>query len=239
MSVFNDVVASPERRSWMYKISAVNDCGIESRLSKHHKTIHLVMTDGPSPNSKKLTWDHYEGLEYFYYDLYRKTDVDGWQLIQDSIEIITLPDFIDTLPTGATHVDYIVEVVPVEGGCTADYGRAQDYNSSRSNKPSPIFEPSGEEEEEDPSSGLVSYENEGFKAVVYPNPSNGTFNIDILENTNNQALEMLVVGVNGNIIHKQALDNDLNTVHLNVDSGIYFIKILSETSLETIRVVVQ
>ena len=237
ISVFNDVVASPEIRSWKYKISTVNSCGEESHLSNRHKTIHLVMTDGIDPNEKMLTWDHYEGLEYFYYDLYRGTNEDGWQLIQGNISVSALPGYVDIIPTGSTGVDYIVEVLPIGGGCTATYNKAQDYNSSRSNKPTPIFDPgvgTG-----DPSNSLVSYENDEFKALVYPNPSNGDFKIEITDNINNQNLKLTILGVNGKTVHQQTLSNDLNTIQLDVDSGIYFVKIQGESVLETIRIIVQ
>jgi hypothetical protein len=237
ISVFNDVVVSPERKSRLYKIAAVNNCGQESRLSPHHKTIHLVMNDGPIPGVKKITWDHYEGLEYFYYDLYRGTDVDGWNLVQDNIPITTLPDFTDSLPAGATEVDYIVEVVPNGGGCSATLGKAQDYNSSRSNKPSPIFAPG--KGTGDPNNGLDVYENNEFKALVYPNPSTGDFQIEITENIKQQDLKMRVMGVDGKVYHNQALKNNLNTVQLDVDAGVYIVQIQGENTLETIRIVVQ
>jgi len=196
-----------------------------------------VMNDGPIPGVKKITWDHYEGLEYFYYDLYRGTDVDGWNLVQDNIPITTLPDFTDSLPAGATEVDYIVEVVPNGGGCSATLGKAQDYNSSRSNKPSPIFAPG--KGTGDPNNGLDVYENNEFKALVYPNPSTGDFQIEITENIKQQDLKMRVMGVDGKVYHNQALKNNLNTVQLDVDAGVYIVQIQGENTLETIRIVVQ
>src|SRR5690554_1618016 len=240
ISVFNDVVASPERRSWKYRISAVNECGIESNLSRYHKTIHLVMSDGGAPDEKILSWDPYEGLDYFYYNLYRGTDVDSWQLIEDNIPVTSQLTFINTLPTGATEVDYFVEVVPTSGGCFATFGKVQDYNSSRSNKPSPIFQPGvGVGEFIDTTTNTMVYDNVEFKATVYPNPSDGNFKIQITDNVNNEKLNMTVVGINGNMIHQQTLNTDLNAVQLNVGSGIYFVQIQSKNTVENIRIVVQ
>jgi len=42
LSQFVDSLASPNIRSYRYKIGAVDTCGIESDLSWEHKTIHLV-----------------------------------------------------------------------------------------------------------------------------------------------------------------------------------------------------
>lgn len=237
ISVYNDVYASPERRSWLYKISAVNSCGQESVISPHHKTIHLVMKDGSAQGEKILTWDHYEGLDYFHYNLSRGTDVDGWQLIQSGIPITALPIFSDTPPVEATEVDYIIEVVPTTGGCNPTMTKVQDYNSSRSNKPRPIFNPG--HGAGDLTNSLMVLDNTGFKAIVYPNPSNGNFKIDIIENVNNESLKMTVLGLNGKTIHQQGLKNDLNTLHLNMEAGIYFIQIQGNSTHETIRIVIQ
>jgi len=237
-SVFNDVYASPERRSWLYKISAVNTCGQESSLSPHHKTIQLTMTDGTVPGDKVLTWDHYEGLDYFSYTLLRGTDIDGWQTIQANIPITGLPIFTDTPPVGATVIDYIIEVVPVSGGCNPTLNKAQDYNSSRSNKPSPIFN-FGDGSDDLSPLNIVNYENGTFKASVYPNPSNGSFKIEITENINNEKLNMTVIGLNGKRIHNQPLNDDLNSFQLDMEAGIYFIQIQGENTLETIKIIMQ
>lgn len=61
ISVFNDVVASPAVKSWRYRISAVNDCQIESNKSLEHKTIHLTMKDLVA-GEVKVSWDNYEGF---------------------------------------------------------------------------------------------------------------------------------------------------------------------------------
>ncbi|HZH85717.1 MAG TPA: T9SS type A sorting domain-containing protein [Brumimicrobium sp.] len=238
ISVFNDVVVSPERRSWQYKISAVNSCGQESRLSQHHKTIHLVMNDGQFQGEKTLTWDHYEGLEYFHYNIYRGTNFGGWHLLESGIPITALPNYSDTIPLGVTEVDYIIEVVPSDGGCSPSYIKAQDYNSSRSNKPSPIFD-FGNGTDDIETSNVTTYTNDKFKAVVYPNPSDGCFNIEITDNINNEILNMTVLNMNGKTIHQQSLSNDLNVLRFDVDAGIYFVKIQGESILETIKIIVQ
>lgn len=241
ISIYNDVDASPERRSWMYKISAVNVCGVESKLSKYHKTIHLTMNDGTTPEEKILSWDPYEGLEFFHYNLYRGTNVDDWQLIKDSIPLTTLLSFSDVVPVGATEVDYFVEVVPENGGCTATFGKAQDYNSSRSNKPSPLFEPGVGVGDftKDSTNNIVVFNNIEFQAKVYPNPSNGNFKVEILDNVNDHNLTMSVMSINGKVIHQQRLNNEQNSVQLNVGSGIYFVQIQGQNTVENIRIIVQ
>ncbi|PKR81911.1 hypothetical protein CW751_00820 [Brumimicrobium salinarum] len=244
ISVFNDVIASPETRSWSYLISAVNECGGESRLSRKHKTIHLVMNDGQSQDEKILSWDNYEGLDYFTYALHRGTDVDGWQTVDGNIAVTDFPTYTDILPAGATEVDYIIEVIPTAGGCTATFGKAQDYNSSRSNRPSPIFNPG--DGTGDPNNGfgdgttdVVEFENTDFSAIVYPNPSNGNFTLAIDGNDTDEELKLSIVSINGKIIYQDKINNYLNDFHLNAQPGVYFVKLQTQKMTETIRIIIQ
>ena len=48
VEVFIDEVADPSIRSWRYKLSVVDVCGIESELSLRHKTMHLTANVGTS-----------------------------------------------------------------------------------------------------------------------------------------------------------------------------------------------
>lgn len=128
-SIYTDPVASPSVRSWRYKISAVDDCGTESQLSAHHKTIHLTVNSG-LPGNINLIWDSYEGFVYPEFVIKRHTDADGWTTIQ------TMPtnlfSYTDTPPT-TDGLTYIVTIETPET-CTSTKSLAQDFNSSRSNK---------------------------------------------------------------------------------------------------------
>ncbi|MBK8806416.1 MAG: T9SS type A sorting domain-containing protein [Bacteroidales bacterium] len=69
LSVYKDEKSNPEKTSERYKISAVNECGIESELSREHKTMHLqsIVT---ADEYVKLIQDFYEGSYIGEYILY-------------------------------------------------------------------------------------------------------------------------------------------------------------------------
>ncbi|MFB6306005.1 MAG: hypothetical protein ABEH43_03295, partial [Flavobacteriales bacterium] len=56
ISYFVDSVADPRVHSWRYKLSTVDTCGNESKLSDYHETIHLTSNVGVN-NTVNLIWD--------------------------------------------------------------------------------------------------------------------------------------------------------------------------------------
>ncbi|MDX1652309.1 MAG: PKD domain-containing protein [Brumimicrobium sp.] len=236
ISVFNDVVASPAVRSWRYRISAVNTCGVESNLSVPHKTIHLTLKD-LAGTQKRVTWDNYQGFQYSSYDLLRYTDDTGWEVIVDDKPYQSLPLEFDT-PPSTNGLNYMVEVIPPGGLCTATFGKAQDYNSSRSNKPRSDFNPG--DGTGDPSNGLAKFENENFAVALYPNPSDGQFEVAINDNTPFSPLNMRILDLNGKEVYFSTVSNGVNYISLNnLQSGMYFVEISDDTSSENLRIVIK
>lgn len=235
ISVFNDVVASPANRSWRYRISAVSSCGVESALSRSHKTMHLVTHE--TAGEVNIIWDNYEGFLYNSYDLLRKTSADEWTVIEPDIAFEALP-FHSDIPPSFDGLDYMIEVYPPGGQCSATEGKAQDYNSSRSNKPSSIFNPG--EGTGDPNNSLSKEENENFTVALYPNPSDGLFEIAMNHTISSTVLKMEVVDLNGKMIYQGEIQNGVNYVNLqNIESGIYFVKLYDKSESETFRIVVK
>lgn len=72
LSVVVDLESDPDRVSDRYKISVVDNCGNESPLSEHHRTLHLSanLALGGGVN---LIWEHYEGIEFNSYIIMRGT----------------------------------------------------------------------------------------------------------------------------------------------------------------------
>jgi hypothetical protein len=212
LSVFNDVVASPLHRSWRYRISAVDACGQEGPLSRQHKTIHLV-TQQLSANEIKVYWDDYEGIEYGTLDLYRHTDEEGWQLL-GSLPI-TQTSYLDT-PTSLEGLDYMIEIVPDEL-CTA--ARAQDYNSSRSNKANGIFNPG--EGTGDSNNSVV--ENSLLENVqIYPNPSNGLLYVS---SESEDVINLSIFSTAGARVWEGEFFQTEMIDLSHVESGLYFVKL--------------
>lgn len=181
-SIYNDLVASPSVRSWRYKISSVDACGVESDISLHHKTIHLVINLGLGSDIN-LSWDSYEGFAFPEFVIKRYTDADGWNTIT------TMPTnlftYTDTPPTTDGLV-YLVTVDP-PATCTSTKSLAQDFNSARSNKDNRFKTADASLDE------LLA-----ANTNVFPNPSNGTVT---LENNNSQTISATIYDASGRLLY--------------------------------------
>ncbi|MCK4662126.1 MAG: right-handed parallel beta-helix repeat-containing protein, partial [Bacteroidales bacterium] len=125
LSIFEDTLSNSLQRSWRYKLSVVDICGVESELSAHHKTMHLTINLGIN-NTVNLIWDHYEGFDFETYYIHRYSE-DEWELI-DSIPN-NLTSYTDFSPP-ESDVLYQIEIKHPTG-CSAT--KATNKNSSRSN----------------------------------------------------------------------------------------------------------
>jgi len=125
-SIFVDENSNAKQRSYRYKISSADVCGVESDLSTHHKTMHLTVNLGLN-NSINLIWDQYEGFDISTYYIYRHTQESGWQLY-DSIpsNLTSYTDFDAPLE----ELSYYIEITNPYG-CTAT--KATNRNTGRSN----------------------------------------------------------------------------------------------------------
>jgi hypothetical protein len=218
-SNFNDVVASPEIRSWRYRISAVNECGVEGPLSIAHKTLHMnsIITNG---NGTQILWDDYEGpADISHYNVLRFSSENGWQTIATSIPLAT-SSFTDVTATGLTNLDYIVETV-MNSTCTAE--KINDFNSSRSNRERGTFAVG---EGTGASNNSIVEINGQFE--IYPNPANDFITITALELNEPTSVEL--VNIHGIVLSK----HDFNETSLKIDLsdlpyGYYFIRIPGQT----------
>lgn len=206
LSQFVDSLANPNIRSYRYKISAVDTCGIESELSWEHKTIHLVKSSFGGNNF--LSWDNYEGFTYPSFIIYRHTDQLGW------VTIDTLPSSInsytDIAPIG-TNIDYIIEAVPSEP-CTST--KAQDHNTTRSNRQ--IAAPNANDIVE-PNNNSIS---------LYPNPTHDIFTIN-LSSVKTTPWSVEVYDVSGKTLsYTRNLRTINHVINLsNVENGIYLVRV--------------
>jgi len=216
LSSYNDLDASPSIRSWRYKVSAVNNCGIESELSVFHKTIHLSISQG-LPGDYNLFWDNYEGFTYPNFELYRHTDLNGWELIQ------TMPtnlySYTDT-PPSIIGLDYMISIAS-PNDCTPS--KAQDYNSSRSNKANSIHTPQGQ----GGTTGIKTYQSNNFEMELYPNPTTGI--LSLVWEGNNTSYQ--IVDLQGKLIQESTLNSGKTTIDLSSAlPGIYFLQINGKTN---------
>ncbi|MES2589829.1 MAG: T9SS type A sorting domain-containing protein [Bacteroidota bacterium] len=230
LSVFNDVVASPETRSWRYRISAVDFCGAESILSPAHKTLHLNIFD-LGVSGTKVAWDEYEGTAFSTYNLLRYTDEFGWETIANLPT--TALNFTDTISAQTLGLDYMLEIA-LDVPCTATVWRAQDFNRSRSNRERGSFS-AGHGDDEFSNNEIYEIGEGNFSLNIYPNPfDNEVFlNLTGLDNLN-----IRITNINGKEVANQFCKTGLNTINLeNLSDGMYFIVFENQFNLEAVKII--
>lgn len=229
LSIFNDVVASPMDRSWRYRISAVNDCGVEGPISVAHKTLHLNTIDVQANGSVDVLWDEYEGpTSATEYVVWRKSDQNGWEALSPAVPLGTSA-YNDGNTTGLTGLDYYVDMV-LSAPCTAE--KAQDFNTTRSNKDKGSFsagQGTGASNNEVITEAVV-------ELSVYPNPFTDQLTISVNEAGIGKQIQ--IYSVNGVLLKTITTTGMTTTVYLQEFSkGIYFMQI--QNTDQTIRIVKQ
>lgn len=219
-SLYVDSLADPTIRSWRYKLSVVDDCGNESELSEHHKTMHLTMNVGLD-KSVNLIWDHYEGFPIVTYEIMRYDSAGGWGNIASMPSNLT--SYTDANPP-KEDLTYFIEV-DHPTGCTSDDKKASTLNSSKSNRQNRL------KEEETGILDLASIA--GFS--IYPNPGPGLYNLnmdlDIIDN-----VSVKVFDVSGKLIMTRQYLNVPFSLSEQIDltgysDGIYQIHVRTSKAL--------
>lgn len=221
LSTYNDLVASPSVRSWRYKISSVDGCGVESDISDNHKTVHLVINQG-LPGHYNLIWDSYEGFTYSQFKIYRHTDINDWELLTTMpINLFTYTD----QPPSENELEYLVTIdAPTTCHSTKS---AQDFNTTRSNKDRAALEgqPAGLEE-------LLN-----TQTYVYPVPSSGTIHVT---NSSKGEVAAQLRDQTGRIIQEFKMKPGTETLNLdNLSTGIYTLTLTQNDITINKRVIIQ
>jgi hypothetical protein len=219
LSSFIDTLADPLVRSWRYKISAVDGCGNESRLSAPHKTMHLTINLG-IVNSFNLIWNHYEGFVPYNssYNIWRWSN-GTWTMI-DVVPSINNSYTDYTAPEGLLW--YYVEAVHPTG-CTPT--KAGTLNSSRSNRQSRLKYGEGID---NPFVNL-------YNLRIYPNPSDGIFNLS-MENLRSEDLDVKVYDLTGRMVYINQLSGQRDKLEFQIDlsgcaKGIYHLYLKTDQGI--------
>jgi hypothetical protein len=90
----------------------------------------------------------------------------------------------------------------------------------------------------DPCTGILSHTgNELNKVTVYPNPTNGEFTVE-LKNGLNKTVELM--DVTGRIVLSETTDLDVIQLNINsISNGVYYVKIKSDNTTNTLKIVKQ
>jgi len=217
LSQYTDIFADPSVRSWRYKISALDDCGQESRLSAYHKTMHLTLNLGIG-GVVNLIWNHYEGFIPFEgsYLIWRLGGT-GWEHIATVPR--TLNSYTDQTPPAGVLWYYVEAVHPT--GCTPL--KAGTLNSSRSNRQSRL------------KTGVQEELNAEYNLRIYPNPSSGKFTLSMyLEKAEN--VDIRIYDLTGKLVYVSTFENYVDRFERDIDisqfaSGIYHLTIKTDKGL--------
>ncbi len=222
LSQFVDSNADPSVKAWRYKISALDSCGNESLLSTEHTTLHLTSNMGIG-GEVNLIWSHYVGFSYSTYNVWRYTDIDGWNMIQSLAN--TFNSFTDfNVPSGYVDLSYYIEASP-DVPCVSS--RAN-HNTTRSNRTQPISGPS------DTPLNLETIDLSNIS--IYPNPSNGQVNLVIPSDVQ---VDMSIIDVNGKLVHQSRMNGGVNQVNLDfLSNGMYTVMVKTDKQMVSKRLVI-
>jgi len=233
LGLYIDEIADPTVRSWRYRISVVDDCGNESELSDHHKTMHLTMNVGLN-ESVNLIWDHYEGFDISTYKIYRYDAISDWSLLTSVPSNIT--SYTDHDPPNLDLTYYIEIDAP--GSCISSLKKPGTLNTSRSNRKAKKSTPSGGGGDTTAISQITS---EIGKLIIYPNPGSGQYNVN-LELDNNEKVTLSVYNISGKMILNKEFDDIQGSLETKIDlsgysDGFYNVQIrTSKTILHRILI---
>lgn len=209
ISQFVDTTAgiNPNITSYRYKVSSVDQCGNESALGAFHETMHLTVNQGTN-QEVNLIWDTYEGFSFQYYYIYRDVDdQNNWMLV-DSVSFLNFT-YTDYPPASDSTLSYMV-TINTPGLCSAE--KAQDYNSSRSNKPRSIM--AGDD---------VGLDKLASGITIYPNPAKHVVNIN---SGNAEPYDIEITNLLGTKVRER--HNVQGEISLNIaelSNGVYMIDI--------------
>lgn len=230
-SIFNDVIASPLDRSWKYRITAVDECGVESMPSTAHKTIHLTTTDIGGGNFSVM-WNFYQGTTAPGYHFYRYSIPEGWQLITTTPA--GLNSFTDS-PTNTVGLDYMVDF-DLSATCTADLQKSQDFNSSRSNKDRGMF--SAGEGTGDSNNGLIEAPFGNGSVMLYPNPVTGSEAFIVLDDV--AAADYRLLSLTGQEVSNGQLQEGITSLNVaQLEAGMYVLHLDNGNEHTILRFVVK
>lgn len=118
-SVWLDEGSDARSRSYRYRMTAVDSCGVESDYGTTHKTMHLTINQGQG-NAWNLVWTEYEGASYSTYRIYRGTSYYNLQLIDEMPAGGNTTYTDNSAPYGYVYYQIVVLLTPGAKGTKDD-----------------------------------------------------------------------------------------------------------------------
>ncbi len=216
LSVFEDPEADPREQSVKYKISCVDTCQNESGRSFYHETLHLTINQGAQPGEVNLIWNHYQGLDFPSYIIYRGSSPDNL----DSVKTIS-SSFSSWTDTEVYDTFYYRIAIPLPQACaptgTVKAGTGPYYHSlSNMDDNKKLF-------------SSLQEPRAVTEIVAYPNPFTEMTRIEF-SNPEGKAYLLRVFNLSGKIV-REVGDINSGEVFLkreNLDPGYYVFELKGE-----------
>ena len=207
ISQFRDYSADPSLRPYRYRISGVDDQGLEGPMSLPHQTIHFaIMEQG---DSIRLRWTKYMGQPINYYNCWVDSagSGPGVDLLHTTLSDIDTSWWHTDTPLDWSGLGYIVDV-DWTGQCSAT--KAQDHNTTRSNRANSVS----------PNPNSI-YEGPAINEMaVYPNPISEATQL-VFSSKSWSPITVFIADVTGRQIAKLDPIKVLGQHQLNIDLGLY------------------
>lgn len=218
-----DSTANPNVTSYTYKIAALDECGNEGVKSSSHQTIHLQSIYSATPKKTDLSWNLYVGATVDNYRVLRDTNNSGnWQVLANTLapNVTSFTDL--SIPNDAISLQYRVDVIWTNT-CDATLKMAQSIvNTTKSNTkdfvlpvtPTPTVDV-----------GINNQEILNNSVVVFPNPTQESFQINIEKQASDFDIELY--NQIGSLVYTETVKNS-NQAFVNVknlSSGMYILVI--------------
>lgn len=201
LSAFVDVGSNPQQGSDRYRISVVDECGVESTISASHRTIHVSANQGIN-GEVNLSWNAYEGFSFANFEIYRSNNGNPYLLINN----VANNNFSYTDLTPPAGVNYYKIGVVNPSGCNPTRSVMRSFSNIINDDGSPVS--IGEE--------LRHAEN----LTVYPNPSNGMFTVNA-----KGAYALDVLDVSGRTVYNGNANGNTAIDLSHLQAGIYMLSI--------------
>lgn len=230
ISEYHDYTANPNLRSYAYRIAGIDSIGTLGVLSTPHATMHIAVLDLGN-NQTKLIWSPYIGISNTLFNRYQcwsdSTNTHTWNL-----DFATgLGDMTDTSwtdqnpPNNWQNLHYKIDI---DWGLSCESTRANNHNTSRSNKTQPV------------APNDILNHSSIQELYLFPNPSNSMINV-AFSSLLYQKISYHIQDINGRVLTPIKTIKLSGQYRTNIDispfsPGIYFLNIIAENgSSETLR----
>ena len=210
-------LTNPNIKTYRYKISYVDTCGIETPLSGNHTTMLLSSNVGIN-GTVNLSWNPYEGFTYPNFEIWRSTD--GVNFIKIGAVANNSYAYIDNNPPSIAW--YQIRITK-QDACLATK-RGENYVGSN------IISKEGK--------SLYINEQKNESITIYPNPTK-----DIITIQNAHGNTLRIVDVQGKEVYNALVTNVKTEISMKTfgKAGVYILHIVdaNNVSIETKQIVLE